>query len=243
VVNTVIIIAILLAIVLIVRKWTVPARGFVQLSSFIIGEIAFACNKGATCANCPLSFGFCPVGTTQRIGFIKVFPVYLTLIVIAAIGFIFGTLGCGWACPIGFLQDFLHAGGVREIKISNNLRIIRWLSLLIVVVLFFLELHYGLLSSRGIGVFHEFAIIAGCLFLLTAILVKRPFCRVLCPLGLVYGLMNKISPVKVRLDKDKCTVCLRCAEVCVSSLNPAEEVNTDLCVKCFNCRRECNRLK
>lgn len=224
---------------LIVTRWIIPARGFTQLALFTLSEVTFFCNKGLPCSNCPLSFGICPIGTTQRIAFNPYFPFYITFLLIIATGLIFGTLFCGWACPVGFIQDIFNAPRLKEIKVDNKWKSVRYLSLLLGLMAIFLELRFNFLSRRGIGVFNEITIIAGGLLLATAIFIKRPFCRILCPLGLIYGKLNRVSPIKVSLDKNKCLACGECNKVCISELEPIQEVNGDLCAKCFNCLRVC----
>jgi polyferredoxin len=231
--------AFLSVIVLIVKRWIIPIRGFTQLALFTLSEATFICNKGIPCSNCPLSFGICPIGTTQRITFIPYSPFYITLSIILITGLVFGTLVCGWACPVGFIQDIFHAPRLKEIKVSNKFKAFRYFTLLLGVVLIFLELRFNFLSKRGIGVFHEVTIIGGGLLLTTAIFVKRPFCRILCPLGLIYGKLNKVSPIKVMLNKNKCSACGECNKVCISDINPVKEVNSVLCAKCFNCLKVC----
>lgn len=227
------------AIILIFKRWFIPARGLAQLSLFALSEFAFICNKGIPCSNCPLSFGICPVGTTQRVAFIPYFPYYVTLSIVLIIGLIFGALFCGWACPIGFIQEILHAPRLKEIRVNNKFKAFRYPVLFLSAVLIFLELRFNFLTKKGIGVFHEVTLILGGLLLTTAIFIKRPFCRILCPLGFIYGKLNKISPVRVALNKNKCSACGKCNEVCISGLKPAREVNGSLCAKCFNCVKIC----
>jgi len=226
---------------LIAKKWFIPARGFTQLALFGLSEITFICNKGVPCSNCPLSFGICLIGTTQRLAFIRQFPFYVTLILIAITGLVFGTLSCGWACPVGFIQDIFHAPRLREIKVPDKLKVSRYPALFLSVLLLFLELRFNFFSRRGIGVFHEITIIGGILLLATAIFTKRPFCRLFCPLGLIYGTLNKISHVRIVLDRDKCSACGECSKLCISDLNPVKEVNGGLCAKCFNCVKACRK--
>lgn len=230
------------AIALIVKFWIVRARGFTQLALFTLSEFAFACNKGIPCSNCPLSFGICPIGTTQRAAFIPYFPFYITLALIGIIGLVFGTLFCGWACPVGFIQDAFHAFLLKEIRISNKLKLFRYFTLFLTIVLIFLELQYNFFSKKGIGVFNEAVIIGGGLLLTTAIFIKRPFCRILCPLGFIYGKLNKFSLVKVALDKNKCLACGKCDKSCITDLKPIKGVNGELCVKCFNCLTVCKNV-
>jgi ferredoxin-type protein NapH len=231
--------AFLSVILIIVKKWVIPARGFTQLALFTLGEFAFVCNKGIPCSNCPLSFGICPIGTVQRIAFIPYSPLYMVLAIVVITGLVFGTLACGWACPVGFVQDVLHSPRLKEIRITNKLKVLRYFTLLLSIVLVFLELRFNFLSRRGIGVFHEMTVIGGALLLTTAIFIKRPFCRMLCPLGLIYGKLNKLSPIRVPLDKHKCTSCGACDKVCISDIKPAQDVNGDLCAKCYNCLKVC----
>lgn len=221
-------------------KWAVPARGYAQLSLLVISEIAFFCNKGVTCANCPLSFGICPVGTLQRAAFIPSFPLYSTLFIIGVTGYIFGTLTCGWACPVGFVQDLFSAVSPKKkkIRVPDRLRLGRYFVLAVLVVLVFVELRLHYFSSRGIYVLNEAVIFGGFILAAAAFVSKRAFCKTLCPLGLVYGLFNKVSLVRVRLRK--CLNCKVCLDRCVADIDPSAQVNKDWCVKCYNCQKVCD---
>ncbi len=230
------------SVIFIVKKWLIPVRGFIQLSVFTAGEVAFFC-KGALCEICPLSFGICPIGTTQRVSFIKKFPSYIVVLIIGAIGIILGSLSCGWICPVGFVQDVLHAPKFREIKVSHKISVLRYLTLLLTIIAVWLEIKYNFFSRRGISIFHHYVIMAGGILLISAVFIKRPFCRIFCPLGLVLGKFNKISLLKVNLNKNACTGCQECNNSCVMDLKPLTQVNSDLCVKCFNCVKVCNQRK
>ena len=228
---------------LIYKKWIYLFRGYIQLSSFVISEVCFFNNKSQPCSNCPLSFGICPIGTIQRASFLNNIPFYLTIIIFIFTGVVLGTLTCGWACPVGFFQDIINSVKIRNFKISNKFSLIRYFILTVCISLIFLEIKYKFLTYKGIGVFNIFTVGAGSLIILLALFIKRPFCRFLCPVGLIYGKFNKISAVKVKLDRNTCTACVRCSLVCVSDLVPLKEVNSDQCVKCFNCVKVCNNTK
>lgn len=222
-------------------RWTVPARGYTQLSLLVISEIAFICNKGIACENCPLSFGICPVGTVQRAAFIKQFPLHVLIILIGITGIIFGTFACGWTCPIGFIQDlFTKSSPVKnKIRIPKLIKKGRYLSLIILSVLIYIELQFKYFSNLGINVLNEIVLFGGTILLATAFFLKRPFCKVLCPFGLIYGKLNKLSPIKVRLNK--CSGCEKCYENCITDIKPPSQLNGDLCAKCFNCQVICNK--
>jgi ferredoxin-type protein NapH len=224
---------------LILKRWVIPARGFVQLTLLTASEAVFICNKGLPCSNCFLSFGVCPIGTVQRAAFIPAFPVFFTAGFVALTGLVLGTLSCGWCCPVGFIQDVLYAPRGGKINLPKWSSKVRPGIFIFVFVLISLELTVHYFSSRGIGIFHEFVIFSGAFLLLSALFMKRPLCRFLCPLGFIYGKLNRLSLVKVRLDKDKCLSCGACYDVCISGLDPSKEVNTEMCAKCYNCSRVC----
>jgi polyferredoxin len=158
-------------------------------------------------------------------------------------GAAFGTLSCGWACPVGFIQDILRAPKIKEIKISNRLSVFRYLVFLVSIALLLVELNLNFFSKRGITIFHEYVIITGGILLTAAIFIKRPFCRILCPLGFILGKLNKISFLRVILNKGRCSGCQECNKVCLMDLQPLSDVNSDLCVKCFNCAQVCKQQK
>lgn len=227
------------AIAVILKSWVNRMRGFVQLAAFVAGEYAFVCNRGQPCGNCLLSLGVCPIGTTQRLAFASNFPFYITLSIIALIAVIFGSFFCGWVCPVGFVQDFLSALRIKGFKISRLLSKFRYVVVALFAALIALELKASFLSRHGIGVFSEVTIIGGVFILGVAVFSKRVICRVFCPYGLIYGLGNKLSVIKVALARAHRKACVTCAGDCVSELVPAREVNGDLCVKCFNCKIKC----
>lgn len=220
----------------IIIKWPNPWRGFTQLGILVGSELLLLCNKGIPCSNCPLSFGICPVGTTQRLAFIKEFPAYLTVGAILAIGFLLGTLTCGWACPLGFVQDLFSSGPNPKFDIPKKFSRGRYGGLILLVILIYLEFRYQTFSRQGYQVLNELTIYGGALLLSLGLFFKRPFCKVFCPFGLILGKLNRVSPIKVPLD---CQVCHRCTSSCLAGLKPAQEVNDDLCVKCHHCRITC----
>ena len=73
-------------------------------------------------------------------------------------------------------------------------------------------------------------------FLVGAVFVYRFFCRFFCPLGAIYGLFNKISFVGVKLDKDGCVDCGRCAATCKMDIRC---VGDRECIQCGECIGVC----
>ena len=49
---------------------------------------------------------------------------------------------------------------------------------------------------------------------LLSIMVYRPFCKYLCPLGAIYGLFNPIALYRYQVDETKCNRCGSCQRAC-----------------------------
>ncbi len=75
--------------------------------------------------------------------------------------------------------------------------------------------------------------------LLAAIIVYRPFCKYICPLGATYALFNRISLYRLRVDTDKCVNCNACAKVCKMGIDPIKTPNNAECIRCGDCARTC----
>ncbi len=91
--------------------------------------------------------------------------------------------------------------------------------------------------------FHA-AWIVGVLFLVILFLNRlkpRFFCRVLCPLGALLGLLSRFSLFTLRKDAAGCNDCGLCTASCQGGASP--EGGTDWksaeCVACFNCTARC----
>lgn len=74
---------------------------------------------------------------------------------------------------------------------------------------------------------------------LLSIVLWRPFCRYLCPLGAIYGLFNPVAVYRFRIDTDKCTACGACQKACKLDIAVYRTPNSPECVRCGDCRRSC----
>lgn len=84
----------------------------------------------------------------------------------------------------------------------------------------------------------------GLIFLVILFLNRvRPrfWCRVLCPLGALLGLLSRYSLVTLRQDESKCTQCNRCMKTCSGAASPKPDLVWEQaeCVSCFNCHATC----
>lgn len=75
--------------------------------------------------------------------------------------------------------------------------------------------------------------------IIAAIIIYRPFCRYICPLGAIYSLFNKVSVYRYQVDKHKCISCGKCADACKMAVNPLENANSLECIRCGRCKQAC----
>ena len=75
--------------------------------------------------------------------------------------------------------------------------------------------------------------------LLLSIIIYRPFCKYICPLGAIYSIFNPISIFRYRLDKDKCINCGKCKKVCQMNKDSVENCNHLECIRCGRCKNAC----
>ncbi|MEK6778758.1 MAG: 4Fe-4S binding protein [Candidatus Deferrimicrobiota bacterium] len=90
---------------------------------------------------------------------------------------------------------------------------------------------------------YEQAFLFFALFLLLLSLDRyrtRFFCRFVCPLGGLLGLLSRAGLLRLSMN-EKCTNCMRCRDVCAGGANPHTEKNwsPSECVTCFNCTATC----
>ncbi len=224
------------------------------------------CVPGLNCYSCPGAVGACPIGSLQ--GFLSGlkfrFPYYVLGFLIF-FGALLGRAVCGFLCPFGFFQELLHKipFPIKKNSFAGD-RQLRWVKyavlLLMVVILplcfaltpFFckylcpagtlsgilLAVHDSMLRAQlgGIFLWKAFvlaAVIVGCL------IVFRPFCKYLCPLGAIYGFFNRIALYRMDLDADRCVSCGKCKKVCQMGVDPVRECNSAECIRCGDCVRNC----
>jgi polyferredoxin len=76
------------------------------------------------------------------------------------------------------------------------------------------------------------------LLIVAAIGIRRPFCRVICPIGAIYSVFNKGSMLHMK-KLDGCTECGVCRKVCPMDIEPQQAQNQLECVRCFECVWNC----
>lgn len=77
------------------------------------------------------------------------------------------------------------------------------------------------------------------LTIICSVLIYRPFCKYICPLGAIYSVFNPISVFRYKVDQEKCTGCGVCAKVCKMQVKPVKNANSLECIRCGLCKRSC----
>ncbi len=97
--------------------------------------------------------------------------------------------------------------------------------------------HPELRQTAGVLFLFKLAILI--VTVLSCLFIYRFFCRVLCPLGAIYGLLNKVSFYRLKVDKKRCTGCGKCKTVCKMEVDPVKTPDSAECIRCGDCAQSC----
>lgn len=230
------------------------------------GPLKSVCVPGLNCYSCPGAVGACPIGSLQSfLSGLRIRIPYYIVGLLLFFGAVLGRAVCGFLCPFGFLQELLNKiPGVPKrdhFRLDRPLRRLKYAVLVLLVVV--LPLLYPLtpffckylcpsgtlagilLAARdsmvraqlgGIFLWKFFVLLwvaAACL------VIYRPFCKYLCPLGAIYGLFNRFALYRTHLDADKCIHCGSCAKACRMCVDPSKTPDSAECIRCGDCARAC----
>ena len=239
-------------------------KGFLTGSIFE-GATKSVCVPGLNCYSCPGAIGACPIGALQsHLSSMKFkFPYYIAGFLIF-FGAVLGRAVCGFLCPFGFFQDLLYKIPFykkNRFRIDKYLRYLKYLILLLLVII--LPLTFDLIPffckyvcpsgtvagiwlaaadsniRSALGPLFSWKLILLMIFIVLGLIIKRPFCKYICPLGAIYGFFNRISVYRMALDKDKCVNCGACARACMMNVDPAKNPNSMECIRCGECVDAC----
>jgi ferredoxin-type protein NapH len=191
---------------------------------------------------------------------------WLLLGVLVVVGATTGSLACGWSCPFGFMQDCLGKVRRVKWALPGwtaHGRYVVLVGLVLLLPYYFgrqgvlyeeqavsicrlcpagaLEagLPYsiqGVVEGKGWTMSWYKTAILG-LFLAAAVLVHRPWCRVLCPLGGLLSLFNRFSLFHLRFNTSACSECSLCRSRCPVGVKLDLDANARECVRCLECTR------
>lgn len=210
------------------------------------------------CWESPYALMACPIGILEHAFTDRTWYLLIYLAgMIGLISIIFGRTACGWACPIGFLQDLVKGRKTKRLA-DKKLRFLKYFILILIPISSYItkELAYteicpigGLTASlphlainpNGYTFLPFFYIkmmnVAG--FFILIILLTRGWCRHLCPVGAMMAPFNKISILQIKFDEDKCIKCFKCASVCPMQINMPYENKSAECIRCGKCIDAC----
>ncbi len=77
------------------------------------------------------------------------------------------------------------------------------------------------------------------LIIAASVLISRPFCKYLCPLGAIYGLMNRFSLYQMYVNKNACVHCGRCKQACPMGVDITKNSCDSECIRCGECKEAC----
>jgi len=89
---------------------------------------------------------------------------------------------------------------------------------------------------------HELGWVIGAILLTLIVMnphVYRFFCRVLCPLGALLGLLSRFALWRIERDRHRCVDCGLCRAHCEGACDPDTQIRAAECLVCFNCLEDC----
>jgi polyferredoxin len=245
-------------------RCVVPHRVWVQISFLLVWldplgwRLHYFCAPVFHCHSCPLALFACPIGITANFTALHLFP-FIAVGLLVAVGILLGSIICGWVCPFGLFQDLASHIPTRKFdppKWMGFSRYVVLVSFVLAVPYFFGQanpLYFCRLCPAGATEGSIPALISQALngqqvifpnalklvvlgLLLTAVFfINRPWCRLFCPLGAVFGIFNRISAVFLRFNPEKCTDCRACNKLCRYGIKPVNNPSDSQCIRCFEC--------
>lgn len=181
--------------------------------------------------------------------------VFVMLGIILLIGILIGPAVCGYACPLGSVQEWFGKIGKKlfankyntfiPAKYDQYLRYLRYVSLFFTVYLTTNSLKLVFLEvDPYYALFHfwsDEATIGGIIVLLVTLLaslfVERPWCKYACPFGAVIGLTNLIRIFPVRRKAATCISCSKCDQACPMNIEVSSKtvIRDHQCISCNEC--------
>jgi ferredoxin len=178
-------------------------------------------------------FGFyregciCAVGSVQNVSlalFNQAYTIPLTALLFFIIPLLFalafGRVFCAGVCPLGAIQELT---GFKPLKLAKPVEVILASVpfIYLALAILFSATNSQFLICRYdpfVGIFRLDApftmIIFGVLLLLAGIFVNRPYCRFLCPYGVLLNIFSRFAGKHLTITPAECTSCRLCEESC-----------------------------
>ncbi len=173
------------------------------------------------------------LGSRSDLGYL--FPALIILLVLLITSILVGRIFCGYACPLGNLQELISnfnfksdLKGKKKVKYRIDVSLtlttkIRWAFLGIIFLLagvwgiVFLPEVNPLSGFEEFRRFFTFTItipfIALIIVTISSIFIYRPWCRFLCPFGAISCFLTNFAQT-LYIRTDECTQCGLCEQLC-----------------------------
>lgn len=227
------------------------------------------CNPGMNCYSCPASSLSCPIGAMQAVSGSMNFSFSFYVVgFILGVGIICGRWICAFLCPFGFLQELIYKIPFFKLKhIPRVLKFCKYILLGIFVIILplmlvniagigepafcqyicpigMIEGSLPLVASHPefrdmLGVLFSWKTILTIFVIIMCLSAERFFCKTMCPLGAIYGILNKFSMYHMSYAPKKCISCDACHKICPMEVNPTISPNSIECIRCGKCVKSC----
>ena len=149
-----------------------------HLKGFLSGQIyqgkaKYACVPGLNCYSCPAAVGACPLGALQNaLASAGHGAGWYAAGILLLFGVVLGRTVCGWLCPMGLIQELLHAIPTPKLRKSRFTRALTWLKYAVLAV-------FVIALPLGYGLRHGLPLPA--------------FCKYICPAGTLEGAVGLLA--------------------------------------------------
>ena len=191
-------------------------RGVVALSVFCLVYFGFW-RKGCVC----------PIGAIQNVT-LAVFDGGYALPLVVGVFFLlpllfalfFGRTFCAAVCPLGAIQDLVVLKPIQvPMWLEHSLSLLRYVYLAAAVLFAATGSAFVICQYDPFVGFFRLSgttsmLVFGAILLLAGTLLARPYCRYLCPYGVVLGWLSWVARWHPRIDPQQCVQCHLCREAC-----------------------------
>ena len=153
-------------------------------------------------------------------GYVMPFSALLFFVLPLVFTLFFGRTFCGSVCPLGALQDLVL---LRPMKVARPVESVLRLGAYVYLgaAVWFAATGSAFIICRYdpfIAFFRRSGsinmIVFGACILLVGVFVGRPYCRFLCPYGVILRQLSRLSKRKVTITPDECIKCRLCEGAC-----------------------------